>query len=133
MSFRALLAPSQVGGSPASKFRLDAGTWYRMDNVPILSSAAELDSRFDGGPAWLAPLSLALDGGRAPFGSTPNFPVWFGAADRGSPALENCTSWSEGLPTRTGRIGYADQIGLGSLNAGTQPCDRPAALYCLEN
>jgi hypothetical protein len=116
--FRALLQ-TDTDPSPATRFNLDGGNWYRLDGLPLFKSADELAQM----KAFRVPLSLKSNGQQFDGGSVP---VWIGVSG------QDCTNWS-GNMSLTARIGRAEMMGPNSLFVGAQGCSVPAHLYCFEN
>jgi hypothetical protein len=121
LNFRALLATSQA--SAASRFNLTGPTWVRLDGIPWLNVASDLES----GRVLTA---LNLD----PFGNyhgVADAPTWTGAMDASMRAAVNCTDWTNTAGNSI--TGLSNRVSTLYFGGPSIACLQPLVyLYCLQ-
>ena len=116
-SFKALLSTSDEAA--AARFDRSGRIWVRLDGIPWVVSAADLD-----GGAVLTTLNVDRDGRYL-----GQVPVWTGGQEPGSIASANCADWTD--PTGVAVFGAANYV-RHFFAFDEAACDTPRALYCLE-
>ncbi|MBX7098058.1 MAG: DUF1554 domain-containing protein, partial [Myxococcaceae bacterium] len=121
-TFLALL--STDGGSAASRFKTDAGTWVRPDNAALMPTAAEV---FTTG-FLQAGMNVTPDAGTYTCGPA----YWTGALSPTVVGTQTCMDWTSTNGQASARYGascYLDRW----FSHSTVPCDFQAShLYCLQ-
>jgi hypothetical protein len=110
-------------------FNLDGGTWYRVDGVPLLARADELD---DNPVNWRTALNVRADGGHY----DPINGAWTGGPRPGSCSINRCilttTPWTSASSSDMGEVGTPTSA-FDLFGGSTNTCNVQRALYCFED
>lgn len=107
------------GGPAINRVRLDAGTWYRPDGIPLLFSPSDLATVSTVDTKLLANLGQFSDGGIVTSGA-----VWTGG-------IANCSGWTS-TSGSAGVGGTTQSVSYRVFAAAIGDCSQPRAVYCFE-